>query len=43
MPPHEPPRPAHDWLRRLMWFVALWAAGVAAVGALAFLIRRVML
>ena len=25
----------HAWLRRLCWFVALWAAGVLAVGAVA--------
>jgi Protein of unknown function (DUF2474) len=25
--------------RRLLWFVALWAAGVAAVGAAALLLR----
>jgi len=30
-------------LRRLAWFVALWAAGVAAVGAVAYLIRLVLL
>lgn len=27
------------WWRRLAWFVALWAAGVAAVGALAYGLR----
>ena len=25
--------------RRLLWFVGLWAAGVAAVGAVAYVIR----
>ena len=25
--------------RRLAWFVGLWAAGVAAVGAVAYLLR----
>lgn len=25
--------------RRLLWFVALWAGGVATVGAIAFLLR----
>lgn len=25
--------------RRLAWFVALWAAGVAAVGAMAYFLR----
>ena len=29
--------------RQLAWFVGLWAAGVAAVGAVAFLIRSVLL
>ena len=32
-------RPA---LRRLGWFVALWAAGVAAVGAVGLAIRAVL-
>lgn len=26
-------------LRRIVWFIALWCAGVAAVGALAYAIR----
>ena len=30
-------------LRRIVWFVALWAAGVAAVGAVAYAIRAVLL
>jgi hypothetical protein len=34
--------PAPLW-RRLAWFAALWAAGVAAVGAVAMLIRAVLL
>jgi hypothetical protein len=25
--------------RRLLWFVALWAAGVVAIGAAAYLLR----
>ncbi|MFW2831187.1 DUF2474 family protein [Sphingomonas sp. ID0503] len=29
-------------LRQLAWFVGLWAAGVATVGAVAFMIRTVM-
>jgi hypothetical protein len=29
--------------RRLAWFVALWVAGVLAVGAVAWLIRAVLL
>lgn len=28
--------------RRLLWFVLLWAAGVAAVGAVGLLIRLVL-
>ena len=27
------------WWKRLAWFVGLWAAGVAAVGSVAYLIR----
>lgn len=30
-------------IRQLGWFVALWAAGVATVGALAWAIRAVLL
>ena len=29
-------------VRRLAWFVGLWAAGVAAVGAVAMAIRAVL-
>jgi hypothetical protein len=29
-------------LRRLLWFVALWAAGVLVVGGIAYLIRLVL-
>ena len=28
--------------RRLVWFVGLYAAGVAAVGAVAFVFRRML-
>lgn len=28
--------------RRLLWFVGLYTAGVATVGAVAFLVRRVL-
>ena len=28
--------------RRLLWFLGLWAAGVAAVGAVALLLRTAM-
>lgn len=30
------------WLRRLGWLAALWAAGVAALGAVALLLRLLM-
>lgn len=29
--------------RRLLWFVGLYAAGVATVGAVAFVLRRLLL
>jgi hypothetical protein len=29
-------------LRRLLWFVGLWAAGVATVGVVAALLRAVL-
>jgi len=31
-------RPAATW-RRLLWFVAIWAASVATLGVVAWLIR----
>ncbi len=30
-------------LRKLLWFVGLWIAGVAVVGAVAYAIRLVLL
>jgi Protein of unknown function (DUF2474) len=30
------------WLRRIGWLVLLWAAGVASVAALAWLMRELM-
>lgn len=33
---------ARGALHRLLWFVALWAAGVATVGAVAFLLRAML-
>jgi hypothetical protein len=30
-------------LRRALWFVALWGAGVLAVGAVALLLRSLLL
>jgi hypothetical protein len=38
MPAGQPPL-----ISRLLWFVALWVAGVAAVGLLAQLIRWALL
>jgi len=35
-PPPNPPPPL--W-RRLLWFVGLWAASVAVVGAVAYILR----
>lgn len=32
-----------EGLRRALWFVGLWAAGVAAVGAVGLLIRWALL
>ncbi|MGE4217816.1 MAG: DUF2474 family protein [Alphaproteobacteria bacterium] len=29
-------------LRRLLWFFALWAAGVLTVGAVAYLLRAIV-
>lgn len=31
------------WARRLLWFVALWAAGVGTVGLIAWAIRAAIL
>ncbi len=36
------PRPQPGLRQRLLWFVALWLAGVLAVGAVALLIRSVL-
>jgi len=38
--PNKAQRPLHV---RLLWFVALWLGGVLAVGAVAFLLRRLIL
>jgi hypothetical protein len=43
MQPGEPSRPPREWAMRLVWFVLLWAAGVAVVGTLALVIRKVLL
>lgn len=33
---------AAGWLHRIAWFIALWGAGVAAVGLLAYAIRLIL-
>jgi len=33
---------ARSWGPRLLWFVGLWLAGLAVVGAVAMLIRLVL-
>ncbi|MGD8840783.1 MAG: DUF2474 family protein [Gammaproteobacteria bacterium] len=39
---HQSP-PVGSLARRLAWFAALWAAGVLAVGGVAWLIRLVLM
>ncbi|MGO8801471.1 MAG: DUF2474 family protein [Roseiarcus sp.] len=34
--------PARPLIVRLAWFLGLWAAGVAALGAVALLLRRAL-
>ena len=34
--------PPSPWWRRLAWMLALWAAGVAALGAVAYALRGAM-
>lgn len=36
MPPRAPQQPLG---KRLLWFVALWALGVGAVGLVSFILR----
>jgi hypothetical protein len=36
-------QPQRSLAHRLLWFVALWLAGVLTVGAVALLIRSVLL
>ena len=31
------------WLRRILWFIGLWLAGVATVAAVGYLIRSWLL
>jgi hypothetical protein len=39
MPTTTDPAEPGPWWKRIGWFVALWAAGVLAVGSVAYLIR----
>ena len=34
---------AKPWLKRAAWFVLLWGAGVLCVGAVAWVLRAVLL
>ncbi len=34
--------PRKPWIRRIGWFVLLWAASVAALGVVALVIRALM-
>ncbi len=38
----ERPRPRSDWPRRVGWLLALWTAGVVALGLVAAALRLVM-
>ena len=38
----EPPSSRKPWGKRLLWLVAIWAASVAALGLVAFLLRGIM-
>jgi hypothetical protein len=40
--PDSDARWRRDLARRLLWFGALWLAGVAAVATLAFLLRKIL-
>jgi hypothetical protein len=37
------PEPVPSLGRRLLWFVVLWVAGVAVLGAIAFAIRKTLM
>jgi hypothetical protein len=39
----NPPRAPHSRWKRLAWFVAIWAASVAALGVVAWLLRLAIL
>ena len=40
--PHERLSLMRPWLRRLVWFVILWAGGVGVVGVLAYALRHIL-
>ncbi len=39
---HDPNDNQQSTVKRVVWFIALWGAGVVAVGALAYAIRFVI-
>ncbi|ARP95557.1 DUF2474 domain-containing protein [Bordetella genomosp. 13] len=41
MQPTDPPT-ERKWARRMLWLVLIWAASVAGLGALAYLLRLAM-
>ena len=43
MTSHEPGGARRPLYTRLLWFVALWLAGVLVIGAFALLVRRLLL
>jgi hypothetical protein len=44
MEPHHDAQtaPSSHWLRRIGWLVVLWAAGVATLGVVAWMLRVAM-
>jgi hypothetical protein len=38
----EPSTAKHSWLNRIGWLVLLWTAGVAALAAVALLLRELL-
>ena len=38
----ESPSQRKPWGKRLLWLLAIWAASVAALGLVAFLLRGIM-
>jgi len=41
--PKAPARPPRSWVGRVAWFAALWLAGVAVLGVVAYGIKLVIL